>query len=57
MHGREHATGRTRTTLAMSGWGTFLAMAGGIVMVFLLRDMSEVLSRHLRMFVRVFIGE
>lgn len=57
MHGREHATGRTRATLAMSGWGPFLAMAGGIVMVFLVRDMSEVLSRHLRMFVRVFIGE
>ncbi len=41
----------------MSGWGPFLAMAGGIVMVFLVRDMSEVLSRHLRMFVKVFIGE
>lgn len=57
MYGREHATGRTRATLAMSGWGPFLVMAGGIVVVFLVRDMSEVLSRHLRMFVKVFIGE
>lgn len=57
MYGREHATGRARAALAMSGRGPFLAMAGGIVVVFLARDMSEVLSRHLRMFVRVFIGE
>lgn len=57
MYGREDATGRTRATLAMSGWGPFLAMAGGIVMVFLVCDMSEVLSRHLRMFEKVFIGE
>lgn len=41
----------------MSGWGAFLAMAGGIVMDFLVFDMSEVLSRHLRMFVKIFIGE